>query len=43
MATRSEILRKSIRREFELHRCEDDPIVVMKMMMNTREALQQTK
>ncbi|KAM3136596.1 hypothetical protein pb186bvf_011238 [Paramecium bursaria] len=38
-----DIIRKSARKEFELARDERDPILVMKMIVTSREAMQSTR
>ena len=39
----SEVLRKSARKEFDLSRQESDALLVMKMILTTREAMQKTQ
>lgn len=40
---RSELIRKSARKEFELARFEKDPVLIMKMILTSREAILKTK
>lgn len=39
----SEMIAKSARKEFELAREEQDPVLIMKMLLTSRESIQQTK
>ncbi len=39
----SEMIAKSARKEFELAREEQDPVLIMKMILTSRESLQKTK
>ena len=40
---RGEILRKSARKEFEIARDERDPLVAMRMIVTSREAIQEAR
>ena len=37
------MIRKSARKEFDIGKSESDPLISMKMIMTSREALQKTK
>ena len=43
LSKRSELIRKSTRKEFELARYEKDPVLIMKMIITSREAILKTK